>query len=45
MNYFQFLTKILQTFFSWEHLVIQQANENKLKSFSEDKKLIDRLLK
>lgn len=45
LNFFSFLTKILRTFFSWDHLVIQEANWNKLKSFTQDKKLIDRLLK
>jgi hypothetical protein len=23
MNYFQLLTKILQSFFNWEHLIVQ----------------------
>jgi hypothetical protein len=45
MNVFGFLTKILESFFKWEHLVVQEASSNKLKSFCQDKKLIDRLLK
>ena len=45
MNVFGFLTKILGSFFSWEHLVVREASSKKLKSFSQDKKLIDRLLK
>lgn len=45
MNYFEFLTKVIQTFLSWEHIVVKEANNFKIKSYIEDRKLIEKLLR
>lgn len=44
MNFFGMITRLLEDFMTWDHKVLRDASDMKLKSYTKDTKLVEKVL-